>query len=86
MASDSQQGYTYHFRLDHILPFRSQEERHERPETWLAGIAVGPVQGMLGGKTARRWRLLMVFMDHSILSYELGKDRDRDEGVEVLVI
>ncbi|EEH33551.2 hypothetical protein PAAG_04601 [Paracoccidioides lutzii Pb01] len=35
------------FRLDHIIPFESQEKRGDRPEIPLVGIAVGPVENHL---------------------------------------
>jgi hypothetical protein len=66
----------YFHRLDWLLPLASQEERGERPESRLAGIAVSPVQGRIGkmiGEVARKWRLLLYYVDHSVLSYELSK-------------
>ncbi|KAB2573135.1 Ribonucleotide reductase transcriptional regulator CRT10 [Lasiodiplodia theobromae] len=68
----------YGCRMDCILPFRDQEERGDRPLAPLAGIAAGPVQGMLGRQAdySRRWRLLMMYVDNSVLSYELGKSRE----------
>jgi hypothetical protein len=66
----------YFHRLDWLLPLASQEERGERPESRLAGVAVSPVQGQLGnmnGEVARKWRLLLYYVDHSVLSYELSK-------------
>ncbi|EEH22158.2 hypothetical protein PABG_04369 [Paracoccidioides brasiliensis Pb03] len=35
------------FRLDHIIPFESQENRGDRPVTPLVGMAVGPVESHL---------------------------------------
>jgi hypothetical protein len=66
----------YFHRLDWLLPFASQEERGERPESRLAGIAVSPIQGRVGkmdSEVARKWRLLLYYVDHSVLSYELRK-------------
>lgn len=72
------------FRVEHILPFKSQEEQgRQRPEVPLLGIAVGPVQGHLGtgdntdaiDKAGIRYRLLMIYYDHSVLSYEIGRGR-----------
>jgi hypothetical protein len=53
------------FRLDHLLPF----ERH-MPEirSPVLGLATSPVPGAEG-----RWRLILHYMDHSILSYELWR-------------
>jgi hypothetical protein len=33
------------FRLDHTLPFKSQEQQNERPLSFLTGVAIGPMQG-----------------------------------------
>ena len=33
------------FRLDHILPFKRQEDRKERPFCALVGVAIAPLQG-----------------------------------------
>ncbi|KAF1810993.1 hypothetical protein P152DRAFT_515401 [Eremomyces bilateralis CBS 781.70] len=85
----------YGFRLDHILPFASQEEKCERPEHILIGIAVGPIPGSgwqrepghtpsgLHGNGCKRWRLILTWMNHSILSYEIRRGEE-DEGVQIL--
>ncbi len=87
------------FRVEHILPFRSQEDRGERPEVPLLGLAVGPMQGhglgdehigVSGTNSAendsgggdRRYRLLMIYYDHTVLSYEIGR-RKEESGYEV---
>lgn len=81
------------FRVEHILPFQSQEDRGERPEVPLLGMAVGPMQGHgLGDEhigvsgingagdnnegVDRRYRLLMIYYDHTVLSYEIGRRRE----------
>ncbi|KAK5118643.1 hypothetical protein LTR85_008108 [Meristemomyces frigidus] len=69
----------YAMRLDCILPFASQEEESARPFAPLHGIATAPVQGA-GHK---RWRLMMMYQDHSILSYEISRPRARDSVVDV---
>jgi hypothetical protein len=77
----------YFHRLDWLLPLASQEERGERPESRLAGIAVSPVQGRIGkaiGEIARKWRLLLYYVDHSVLTYELSKKSGA--GFDELVI
>jgi hypothetical protein len=78
------------FRLDHLLPFPEQERDGYRPACGgpLLGIAVSPIQGMLGVKQGpRRWRLLMYYSDHTVLPYEIGKEREpQNQGVETLVI
>lgn len=73
-------------RLDTVLPREGAEGergRERRPTSALLGVAVGPVQerrtprgrGSVWGR--RGWRLMMVYMDGSVLSYELG----REDGV-----
>jgi hypothetical protein len=88
-------GDVYGFRLDHTLPLNRQERElliGGYSGTRLVGIAVGPVQGMLDGFEVmghRRWRLIMMYDDHTVLSYELGKYReDADEipGLADLVV
>ncbi|KAH7117656.1 hypothetical protein B0J11DRAFT_442111, partial [Dendryphion nanum] len=73
----------YGFRQDFILPFDQQETRgHAVPKhEFLAGIAVGPVQGSLnsertvdnGASVNRRWRIILLFSEHTVLSYEVGR-------------
>lgn len=87
------------FRVEHILPFQSQEFEDQRPEVPLLGMAVGPVQGHgLGDENIcvsetntagddgkggdRRYRLLMYYYDHTVLSYEIGR-RKEESGYEV---
>ena len=66
----------------------------------LVGVAVGPVQGAfnqpgerhrssedLSGLREKKWRLLMYYTDHTVLSFELSRRRDgREPGVSDLVI
>ena len=77
------------FRIDWILPWKSQENRGVRPEAPLMGIAVSPVQGQgdqgeiadedgAGVDASRRlgtrkYRIMLVYMEHTILSYEIGR-------------
>ncbi|CZT18815.1 uncharacterized protein RCC_04659 [Ramularia collo-cygni] len=72
----------YTMRVDAIVPFKEQEERGERPCMPLAGIAVGCIQGTekleLG---RRRWRLMMTYCDHTVLSFEIRR-RGRTGGEE----
>lgn len=75
----------YGYRIEHILPFKSQEERGERPEMPLLGMAIGPVQG--GGSDemagmSGRYRLLLIYYDHTVMSYEFGRDKG-GSGYEV---
>jgi hypothetical protein len=81
-----QERPTHSLVLEQILPF----SRHNRNEVWdvpharLIGVAVGPVQGMFDSTgdqedgrapQSRRWRLLMYYTDHTVLSYEVSKRR-----------
>ncbi|KAI4946595.1 hypothetical protein J4E91_007284 [Alternaria rosae] len=79
----------YGFRLEYLLPFRSGNETEIAggPNERLLGVAVAPVQGMFDTPEdievpdqgelpqPRRWRLLMYYMDHTVLSFELSKRR-----------
>ena len=87
------------FKIECILPFKSQEEKGLRPKKPLLGIAVGPIQGQEskpdpGGtqdcegaarvarnplRSARRYRLLMTYTDHTILGYEIWRSTFDDE-------
>lgn len=78
--SFSHNGPVTMFRVDHILPTYTHEIQGFRPAVPLMGIAVSPLQGQ-EMKERKRWRLIMHYYDHSILSYELGRD-----GEELLVL
>ncbi|KOS16690.1 hypothetical protein ESCO_004861 [Escovopsis weberi] len=74
-------------RMEWVLPFASDEEAHRprgkmRP---LHGMAIGPVQydeERLCGREVneaampRRYRLMLHYRDHSILTYELTRDTE----------
>lgn len=94
------------FRVDSVLPFKSEEDNSQRPHVCLLGIAVSPVPetgrvvGMrwrrptaYGGRrrgagappemepeAPRRWRLLLYYMDHTILQYEITKKASAGDG------
>ncbi|RPB16210.1 hypothetical protein P167DRAFT_551717 [Morchella conica CCBAS932] len=79
-------GDIFGMRLDTILPREDEvnERGRERRPSVLLGVAVSPVQerrrgrgGGLGVWGRKRWRLMMVYVDGSINSYELG----REEGI-----
>ncbi|KAL6708257.1 hypothetical protein ACN47E_003181 [Coniothyrium glycines] len=84
------------FRLAYILPF-ARGRPHEVvcvTRARLAGVAVAPVQGMcdevaggegavFAGPRTRRWRLLMYYMDHTVVGYELYKRKDAGGEVDV---
>ncbi|KAK3072258.1 hypothetical protein LTR53_007157 [Teratosphaeriaceae sp. CCFEE 6253] len=74
----------YAMRVECVLPFASQEAGNQRPFAPLHGIAVGPIQGTEGlGEERKRWRLMMMYQDHSLLSYEIKRRRFGDAGVAV---
>ncbi|MCJ1434867.1 hypothetical protein MMC27_004237 [Xylographa pallens] len=64
-------------RLDWLLPFKSQEDRGERPKAPLIGIAAGPVQG--SGPEPKWWRLMLTYYDYSVLSYTIGRGERMEE-------
>lgn len=79
----------YAMRVECILPYESQEKAGQRPFTPLHGIAVGPIQGSeRGGEERKRWRLMMMYQDHSVLSYEIRRKemQEVDVGLASLVI
>ena len=72
-------------RLDRILPTKSQASL--RPVVPLLGVAAAPLQdhSRNGGREQtgpRRWRLILHYYDHTILSYDLS--RDENEALLVL--
>ncbi|OHE97859.1 hypothetical protein CORC01_06894 [Colletotrichum orchidophilum] len=81
------------FRIDRVLPTLPDEKAGRRPPRGLYGIAAGPIQE--GGATgcllraddapmpspaSRRYRLMLHYRDHSILSYEISRD-DKNEHI-----
>ncbi|KAI9843043.1 MAG: hypothetical protein M1837_006674 [Sclerophora amabilis] len=92
------------FRLEWLLPFRSQEDEGLRPSQPLLGFAIAPIQGMemasdaddLEGtssrsnrrqtwrrvETNRRYRLMMMYYDSTVLSYEIGRSQKASIGGE----
>lgn len=80
----------YGYKLEYLLPFEGKNEKRvcDLRGGRLVGLAVGPVQGMFDVPTdveevmdeeslpqPRRWRLLMYFTDHTVLSFEISKQR-----------
>ena len=67
-------------RLDLILPLKKHEDAWDpKPNMHLLGIAVAPLQTTTTdeskeGKWPRRWRLILHYVNHTILSYELWRD------------
>ena len=86
--AQKQSGY----KIECILPFNSEEGKGMRPRRPLMGMAVGPIQGQetalqqdsprMGTRPRRRFRLLMMYFDHTILSYEIS----RPEGEEKIIV
>ena len=80
------------YKIEAILPSRSEEMRL-RPRTPLLGMAVGPVQGQetplpfespkRGARQPRRFRILMMYCDHTIMSYEIFRS-DGEEDMRVI--
>ncbi|EPE29147.1 hypothetical protein GLAREA_00307 [Glarea lozoyensis ATCC 20868] len=63
----SKLGLVTTFRLDHILPFKHHMPSPRRRFP-LLGLATSPVPG-----NEQRFRILLHFMDHSIVSYEVWR-------------
>lgn len=82
-ASGMAQRRVYAFRVDRILPFASQEAAGHRPVAPLHGVAVGPVQGTERlPLEQKRWRVMLMYQDQSVLSYEVGRARE-DGGLDI---
>ncbi|KAF2209170.1 hypothetical protein CERZMDRAFT_70319 [Cercospora zeae-maydis SCOH1-5] len=75
----------YAMRIEHIVPFDSQEQALERPFQPLHGIAASPIQQGTPRllEDQRRWRLMLMYADHSILSYEISRRASRDSAVDI---
>jgi hypothetical protein len=75
------------FKIEAILPRRSDEDKKLRPWVALHGIAVSrapqPKPGSLGLQRDKgrgdMWRLILHYMDHTILMYDLTRRLDADE-------
>ena len=76
------QKLVYSMELVYMLPFASQERAGNRPMAALHGIAVSPVQGSSVADGGGRWRLLIMYQDHTVLSYEIARARN-SESVKV---
>ncbi|KAI1422696.1 hypothetical protein F5Y12DRAFT_799397 [Xylaria sp. FL1777] len=66
------------FKVEAILPKTIDEDRRVRPICLLLGVAIGPI--MLTGRAddrplgERRYRIMLHYYDHRILSYELYRN------------
>lgn len=82
----SMDKHVYAFRIAHMLPRRNQELAGHRPMSPLHGIAVGPMQGTENlPDNKKRWRLMIMYQDHTVLSYEFGKSDHDLELREVMI-
>ncbi|KAF7193150.1 putative WD repeat-containing protein C27B12.05 [Pseudocercospora fuligena] len=83
----SEKKTKYAMRVERIVPFASQEEQMERPFAPLLGIATGPIQGTEHlPDEQKRWRLMLTYADHSILSYEISRRSSRDSAVDLQAV
>lgn len=70
------------FRVDTILPTRTEELSEAdgglklRPNCSLLGIAISPIwKGEGKHNDRRRWRLMLHYANHTIIGYELSRNR-----------
>jgi hypothetical protein len=71
-------------RLELVLPFNSEETAKIRPNFGLLGMAVAPMWGEREqmekiGCRPRRFRLMLHYFNHTILSYELSRNLETAE-------
>ena len=73
------------FRVEWVLPTGSDEDEHRKTLRPMHGMALGPVQmgDGIGGKVGgggpampRRYRLMLHYRSHDILSYELTREEE----------
>lgn len=74
-------GFEHAFRVDWILPTFEQEQELRKTLRPLHGMAVGPIYDNVkdAGKRARlprRYRLMLHYRTHDILSYEITRDEE----------
>ena len=76
----SSNGPVVNFRMDSIVP-RKQEDRQGGSNCPLYGMAVAPLQSSRekGASQGRRWRLVLHYYDHTVLSYEISRNGESDE-------
>lgn len=81
---DSRLGRIVSMRVDLILPFKDEETVEKiRPSHGLLGMAIGPMQNERAkmaargaGESPRRWRLMLHYFNHAILSYEISREEE----------
>ncbi|KAI9732067.1 MAG: hypothetical protein M1818_007662 [Claussenomyces sp. TS43310] len=66
------------FRIDAILP-TPEEDESIRPSCGLLGIAIAPVWLGKGKQQRSRWKLMLHYHDHTILSYEISREAERGD-------
>lgn len=71
------------FKIETVLPTRSERESHVCSQLPLLGIAVSPIQGHEENHPLRvgprRYRLLMTYYCHTLLSYEIYRETPYSE-------
>ncbi|KAK3496865.1 uncharacterized protein B0T23DRAFT_426042 [Neurospora hispaniola] len=80
------------FRVEMVLPRRSEEDKRMRPWCTLHGIAISPMpdpktdgislhkEGDEGQEPAlKKWRLVLHYLDHTILTYIIMKTKDDED-------
>ena len=71
-------GIWHHgFRVEYVLPRKSDEQKHRKVLRPLHGIAVGPVRDEGGGNgmmLPRRYRLMLHYRNHDIMTYEITRE------------
>ncbi|KAL6358164.1 hypothetical protein LRP88_08344 [Fusarium phalaenopsidis] len=82
--SEREEGIWEHgFRVEWVLPTQSDEEEHRKVLRPMHGMALSPIQtgdgdgnGVTGGGPGlpRRYRLMLHYRNHDILSYELTRN------------
>jgi len=88
---DSRLGHIVGMRVDLILPFKDEESVEKiRPSHGLLGMAVGPLQNERTkmaargfGEGPRRWRLMLHYYNHTILSYEISREEETGELIVI---
>ncbi|KAI0818217.1 hypothetical protein GGR55DRAFT_63825 [Xylaria sp. FL0064] len=71
------------FKVDFVLPKTIDEDRRIRPTCLLLGVAIGPIfsSGGTNGEPLgnRRYRIMLHYYDHRILSYEVYRNAITDD-------
>ncbi|GAB7340771.1 hypothetical protein MBLNU457_7144t1 [Dothideomycetes sp. NU457] len=84
--STKAQKWVYGMKLEALLPFSGQENAGYRPLAALHGVAVGPLQEYEGsGGEEQRWRIMIMYQDHTVLAYEVGRRRGSVDVADVMI-